>query len=94
RNTALFIAVLQKYAQTKVERGENAGHTLSHVQIVRELQKVALSANNGEVKITLPNGFDRQNWEIIGFLQNTSSGAITGAAKAVFYANAGTNASR
>ncbi|MDB5015199.1 MAG: hypothetical protein JWQ84_31 [Mucilaginibacter sp.] len=81
KNTVLLIAVLQKNAQTKVERGENGGHTLSHVQIVRKLQRVTLSGNSGEVKVALPNGFDRQNWELIGFLQNTSNGIVTAAAK-------------
>ncbi|HEY4325990.1 MAG TPA: DUF1223 domain-containing protein [Mucilaginibacter sp.] len=86
KNTALFIAVLQKNAQTKVERGENGGRTLSHVQIVRKLQKASLSGNSGEVKVALPKGFDAQNWEIVGFLQNTSNGNITGATKAIFSA--------
>jgi hypothetical protein len=81
KNTVLLIAVLQKNAQTKVERGENGGHTLSHVQIVRKLQRVTLSGNSGEVKVVLPNGFDRQNWELIGFLQDTSNGIVTAAAK-------------
>jgi hypothetical protein len=91
KNTVLEVVILQKNAQTKVERGENAGHTLSHVQIVRKLQKVILSGNSGVVNITLPHGFDVQNWEIIGFLQNTSTGAVTGAARAPFSAE--TNAS-
>jgi len=84
KNTALYIAILQKNAQTKVERGENEGRTLSHVQIVRKLQKIALNGDSGETKISLPPGFDSQNWEIIGFLQNTGTGVVTGAAKASF----------
>jgi len=84
RNTALLIAVLQKNAQTKVERGENQGRTLSHVQIVRKLQKVTLKDNNGSVNVDLPNGFDAQNWEITGFLQNTITGAITAATRVNF----------
>jgi len=84
KNTALYVAILEKNAQTKVERGENEGHTLSHVQIVRKLQKVALGNGNGEAKVSLPAGFDTQNWEIIGFLQNTDSGVVTGAAKASY----------
>jgi len=82
KNTALLVAVVQKNAQSKVERGENAGHTLSHVQIVRKLQSVSLKENSGTVNVSLPNGFDPKEWEIVGILQNTSSGAITGAARA------------
>jgi hypothetical protein len=88
KSTVLQLAVLQKNAQTKVERGENGGRTLSHVQIVRKLQKVSLSGNGGNVKVTLPQGFDAQDWEIIGFLQNTANGTITGAARAAFSAEA------
>ncbi len=84
KNTVLQIAVLQKNAQTKVERGENAGHTLSHVQIVRKLQKVAIIGSGGSVTVLLPQGFDAQGWEVIGFLQNTTNGAVTAAAKATF----------
>jgi hypothetical protein len=82
KSTILLLAVLQKNAQTKVERGENSGRTLSHVQIVRKLQKVSLKGNEGSVELALPQGFEKQGWEIIGFLQNTANGAITGAAKA------------
>ena len=81
KNTALYIAILQKNAQTKVGGGENSGRTLSHVQIVRKLQKVALHGGSGETKVSLPDGFDKQNWEIIGFLQNTGNGEVIGAAR-------------
>jgi len=88
KSTVLQLAVLQKNAQTKVERGENGGRTLSHVQIVRKLQRVSLSGNSGTVKVALPQGFDAQSWEIVGFLQNTSNGTITGAARASLSAEA------
>jgi len=81
KNTVLLIALVQKNAQTKVERGENQGRTLSHVQIVRKLQKVDLSGSSGSVNVSLPNGFDGASWEIIGILQNTSTGEITAAAR-------------
>jgi hypothetical protein len=84
KNTVLFVALLQKSAQTNVMRGENGGHTLSHVQIVRKLQQITISGNGGVEKITLPQGFDPRSWEIIGFLQNTANGAVTGAARAAF----------
>ena len=82
KNTNLLVAVLQKQATSRVERGENGGRTLSHVQIVRKLQTVPLNSSNGEVNVSLPHGFDAQNWEIVGFLQNTANGSITGAARA------------
>lgn len=84
-SSALIIALIEKNATTKVERGENAGHTLSHVQIVTQLRSVTLkNSNSGIESITLPHSFDSQKYEMIGFIQNTATGEITGAAKAAF----------
>jgi len=80
---ALLIAIVQKVAQSKVERGENAGHTLSHVQIVRKLHSEPISvAGSGTAKIELPKEFNNQNWEILGLVQDESSGEILGVATA------------
>jgi hypothetical protein len=85
KNASLFLAVVQKAAQTKVERGENGGHTLSHVQIVRKIQSLPLGAGgNGNTAIALPDGFNTQDWEIIGFVQNKTNGVILAAAKSDF----------
>ena len=77
------MALVQKAAQTKVQRGENGGRTLSHVQIVRKIQSVSLSAGgNGNATIALPEGINIQDWEVIGFVQNKANGEILAAAKA------------
>lgn len=83
-NDVLFLAVIQKSAQTKVERGENHGRTLSHVQIVRSIESVPLKGNEGQASIQLPKGFNKNGSEIIAFVQNTSNGEISGATKAEF----------
>jgi hypothetical protein len=78
-----LVALIQKAAQTKVERGENAGLLLTHVQIVRKLQGVQLSASgNGAVEMSLPKGFDSQNWELLGLVQDQHTGEILAAARA------------
>lgn len=83
QGSSLLIAVVQKNAQSKVERGENAGHTLSHVQIVRKLQNEPLNASgNGNATIALPKGFNNQNWEVLALIQDQSNGEISGVAKA------------
>ena len=83
KGSNLMIAVVQKAAQTKVERGENAGYTLSHVQIVREIQSEPLShAGTGVRSVALPKGFNNQSWEILGLVQNQETGEILAAAKA------------
>jgi len=83
-NDALLLAVIEKHAQSKVERGENSGRTLSHVQIVRALTSVPVKAGEGSASIALPKGFDTKGYELIAFLQNPANGEISGAAKAAF----------
>ena len=78
-----------------MQKGENGGRTLSHVQIVTQLKNVPLnSAKSGTENIALPHGFDPQKWELIGFVQNTANGEITGASKAVFPSTMSTQASK
>ena len=85
KNTNLLLALVQKSAQTKVKSGENGGHTLSHIQIVRKVQSVPLAASgNGKTTIALPDGFNTQGWEVIGFVQNDTNGEILAAAKSDF----------
>jgi hypothetical protein len=84
-HSELLLALVQKSAQSHVKAGENSGRTLSHVQIVQKLQSIVLSNNkSGAESISLPVGFNPQGWELIGFIQNTTTGEITGAAKAAF----------
>jgi hypothetical protein len=94
-NSGLLIALIEKNATTKVKSGENGGHTLSHVQIVTELKTISLkNGGKGTENIALPHAFDRQKWELIGFVQNTSNGEITGATKAEFPSNMSADASK
>jgi len=79
----LLIAIIQKAAQSKVEGGENAGLTLSHVQIVRALQSEPITATgSGNATIILPKDFNIQGWEVVGLVQDQSNGKILGVAKA------------
>jgi hypothetical protein len=80
-NSVLLLAVVQKTAQTKVERGENAGYTLSHVQIVRGIESIPLKGDKGSASIELQKGFDAHGSEVIAFVQNMADGEITGATK-------------
>jgi len=83
-NNVISLVLVQKQAVIKVERGENGGRTLAHAQIVRNLQTQSLSKNTGSATLALPAGFSAQGWEVIGFVQNTSNGAVLGASKAQF----------
>jgi len=85
KNITLLLALVQKNGQIKVQRGENGGRTLSHVQIVRNLQSVSLNTGgSGTANIALPEGFNAAGYEVIGFVQNTGNGAILAAAKSAF----------
>ncbi|MDN5284649.1 MAG: hypothetical protein JWR38_923 [Mucilaginibacter sp.] len=83
RGSKLLINIVQKIAQSNVDRGENAGRSLTHVQIVRNLQTESLNATGtGSATIVLPKGFNNKNWEILGLIQDQSNGEISAAAKA------------
>jgi hypothetical protein len=83
KGSRVLIALIQKSALSKVERGENAGLLLPHVQIVRTLLTGKSDANgNGVLKMDLPKGFDMQNGEVIALVQDQQSGEILSAARA------------
>lgn len=80
-SVALVLAIVQKTATTQVKSGENGGRTLSHVQIVRQLQTIALGGTSGKASLNLPEHLNLNGLELIAFLQNIKTGEITAAAK-------------
>lgn len=83
-DTKLFLAVVQKKASTQVLRGENKGALLHHPQIVREASVFSLVQEEATVNLSKPAHFNTKDWEVIGFVQNNSTGIISAAAKANF----------
>ena len=83
KNSELVIALVLKSAQTKVSAGENAGHMLSHVQIVKTLQAETLHLNSGTISLALPPDYNDTKFELIGFVQNETRGDIQSAARSV-----------
>jgi len=77
----LVLAVVQKKGVNHIARGENEGLTLSHIQIVRQLQAFGLKNSQGELRIALPKAFDAKGWEVIGLLQNQQTRAIQAAGR-------------
>lgn len=81
----LLITLVEKKSSTNVAKGENEGRHLEHWQIVHQQNQVSLKSSlEGNSSFQLPKDFNTNNWEIIGFIQNTKTGQITGASKAVF----------
>ena len=87
-NTSLLLALVQKSAVSKVQRGENSGRTLFHVQIVRNLKTINLAGiGNGSATVDLPEGEDKKDVEeVIAFLQKNDNGEIVAAGKSVLEA--------
>ncbi len=81
KNEALLIAFVQKAATTQVKNGENGGRTLAHINIVKSLNSITLHQQNGDAAVKLPVGFNEQTWDVVGFVQNTTTGEILSAQK-------------
>jgi len=76
----VLLALVQRSAQSAVRGGENAGRSLSHVQIVRQLVH-AKPDSKQPVTIDLPPDFNPKEWQLIGLVQNSHNGHITAATK-------------
>jgi hypothetical protein len=78
--SSLIVALVQRSATTDVKAGENGGHTLSHVQIVRDLSSIEVGTGaNGSGTLALPQGLAGGE-ELIAFVQNDDNGQIVAAA--------------
>ena len=76
-NVKLKIVLIQLSADNKIQRGENSGATLHHVNIVRDIQ--TLSAANGNIVLKIPVGLAAKDCRIIAFTQNKTDNKITSA---------------
>ena len=81
-NNNLNVALVQLEAVSKVQRGENSGETLHHVNIVRSIQTINSKNNTGNLSFNLPAGLSAKDFEIIAFTQDANNLKITGATKA------------
>ncbi|TPG40763.1 DUF1223 domain-containing protein [Flavobacterium pectinovorum] len=82
KDSRLFVATVQKQGTSKVIRGENTGRMLHHTQIVRQLNSFKLDNKEGKVTVLKPQNFNSQDFELIGFIQNTVTGRIVITTKA------------
>lgn len=76
----LNIALVNSPPANKVPRGENAGRSLSHVNVVRAFETTSLRDATGKVKLELPSRMTTENARIIAYVQDETSLQITGAA--------------
>jgi hypothetical protein len=80
--TDLYAALVQPMASTQVLHGENGGHTLNHVSVVRSLQRMPLPHDSAPAKFSLavPQGLASTDLRVVVFLQRPGQGPILGAA--------------
>lgn len=82
RQLSLVVALVQRSAATDVKAGENGGHRLAHVQIVRNFESDRLNGKtSGEGQLALPAGVTEQEVSLIAFVQDNNSGEILAATR-------------
>ncbi|HMH20282.1 MAG TPA: DUF1223 domain-containing protein [Puia sp.] len=70
----LNVALVQSHAESQVRAGENSGHTLQHVNIVRDFKTEGPGSGgsgSGSMSFKLPKGLAAKDIKVIAYLQNT-----------------------
>ena len=84
REAEVYIAVALSRAESQVSSGENAGHRLAHVSVVRRLTKVGVlkpsQALSQDVHLNPEGVSDFHNLRLIAFVQEPQPGRVLGAA--------------
>ena len=80
-NSSLNAALVQDNAITHIKAGENRGVKLTNYNIVRNFTKQRLSATTGNIALQLPSANTTNGYSVVLFVQDETSGKITGAAK-------------
>lgn len=88
----VMLAITEDGLSVDVKRGENAGHTLPHVRVVRSLVKIGQTDGAGAFSVTVPAaiqaGWKAASLRATVFVQTRGLGPITGAASVSFIAAA------
>lgn len=79
-DATLRLAVVERGLSQEVTRGENAGRTLRHANVVRSFTSVPARAD-GTALLSIPDAVDRSRASVIGYVQD-ASWAVLGAARA------------
>ncbi|HWB26927.1 MAG TPA: DUF1223 domain-containing protein [Chitinophagaceae bacterium] len=78
----LNIALVELHAQSSVQRGENSGKLLHHVNVVRDFKTINVKEQRGDVVLALPQGLTGKDCAVIAYIQDASTWKITTAASA------------
>ncbi len=81
----VYVALAQSEAESQVRAGENSGHTLKHVAVVRKLTELGTLAANTpfskDTSLSYGAKWEAGGMRVIVFLQEKASGRIVGAAQ-------------
>ena len=84
READVYVAVALNRAESQVSGGENAGHRLAHVSVVKSLTKVGALKQGQvlaqDVQLRLGPGSDSTGLRVIAFVQEPRQGRVLGAA--------------
>ena len=83
----LNIALVQNRARRRVTAGENTGHELHHVNVVRDFESSKVRAPQGRVEMKLPADFDSDEFHVVVYLQSGRDGTIRAAVRPPFSAH-------
>jgi len=83
RGAEVYVAVALNRAESQVSAGENAGHRLAHVSVVKSLTKVGVlkpgQVLTQDVQLKLEPGSDLRDLRLIAFVQEPKQGRVLGA---------------
>jgi hypothetical protein len=84
RGAEVYVAIALNRAESQVSAGENAGHRLEHVSVVKSLTKVGAlkpgQALEQDIQLKLGLGPDARGLRLIAFVQEPQQGRVLGAA--------------
>lgn len=80
KEKALNFALVQSPKENSIDRGENAGRTLGHVNVVRAFKVIVPEGTSGAVELDLPEDFDASlESKLVAYAQEKSTYEIVGA---------------
>lgn len=79
KNLNLYVALVQRGIITKIGKGENAGKTLKHDNVVRAFESVPLNSLKGTLKIPVKNLKLNANFSVYGYVQQKQTKKILAA---------------
>jgi hypothetical protein len=84
READVYVALALNRAESQVSAGENSGHKLTHVSVVRSLTRIGALKQGRvlaqDVQLKLEPGSDSRNLRLIAFVQEPGQGRVLGAA--------------